>query len=105
MKIYTEILLGIIIINFISLAQIGIPKVFSANGNKIYLYRQSYLKGDLKKNEVVKKLIREAEKHLDMAPVSVMQKQVTPPGGNKHDYTRLGKYWRAHIQPRAKAAS
>jgi hypothetical protein len=93
MKIYTEILLGIIIINFISLAQIGIPKVFSANGNKIYLYRQSYLKGDLKKNEVVKKLIREAEKHLDMDPVSVMQKQVTPPGGNKHDYTSLGKYW------------
>ena len=93
MKIYMKILLSIIIISFVSLAQTEIPKVFSIDGKKIYLYRQSYLKGDLKKDEVVKKLIREANKHLDMDPVSVMQKEVTPPGGSKHDYTSLGKYW------------
>ena len=88
-----KLLLSIIIISFVSLAQTGIPKVFSVDGNKIYSYRQSYLKGDLKKDESVKKLIREANKHLDMDPVSVMQKEVTPPGGSKHDYTSLGKYW------------
>ena len=93
MKIYIKLLLSIIIINFISLAQTGIPKVFSVDGNKIYSYRQSYMKGDLKKDEAVKKLIRDANKRLDMDPVSVMEKEVTPPGGSKHDYTSLGKYW------------
>jgi hypothetical protein len=93
MKIYMKLLLSIIIISFVSLAQTGIPKVFSIDGNKIYSYRQSYLKGDLKKDEIVKKIIREANKRLDMDPVSVMEKEVTPPGGSKHDYTSLGKYW------------
>ena len=93
MKIYIKILLGIIIISYVSLAQTGIPKVFSVDGKKIYSYRQSYLKGDIKKDEIVKKVIREANKQLDMNPVSVMQKEKTPPGGSKHDYTSLGKYW------------
>jgi hypothetical protein len=93
MKIYMKLLIGIIIISFVSLAQTGIPKVFSIDGNKIYSYRQSYLKGDLNKDEIVKKIIREANKRLDMDPVSVMEKEVTPPGGSKHDYTSLGKYW------------
>ena len=93
MKIYIKVLLGIIIFSFVSLAQTGIPKVFSVDGNKIYSFRQSYLKGELNKDEPVKKVIREANKYLDMDPVSVMQKEVTPPGGSKHDYTSLGKYW------------
>jgi hypothetical protein len=88
-----KVLLGIIIISFVSLAQTEIPKVFSIDANKIYSYRQSYLRGDLKKDEIVKKLIKEAYKYIDMDPVSVMQKEVTPPGGSKHDYTSLSKYW------------
>jgi hypothetical protein len=93
MKNYTKLLLGIIVFNFVSIAQTGIPKVFSADGNKIYSFKQSYLKGELKKDEIVKKIVREADKHLDMDPVSVMQKEQTPPGGSKHDYTSLSKYW------------
>jgi hypothetical protein len=93
MKIYLKILFGVIGVSFIVHAQAETPKVFSVNGNKIYSLRQSYLKGDLKKNEAVKKLIRDANKQLDMDPVSVMQKEQTPPSGSKHDYMSMGKYW------------
>jgi hypothetical protein len=93
MNYYMKVLFGIIIISFVTFAQTEIPKVFSIDANKIFSYRQSYLKGDLKKDEIVKKFIRDGNKYLDMDPVSVMQKEVTPPGGSKHDYTSLSKYW------------
>jgi hypothetical protein len=93
MKVYIKFLLSIIIINLGAFAQTGIPKVFSIDGNKVYMCRQSYLKGELKKDEIAKKIIREANKFMDMEPVSVMQKEQTPSGGSKHDYTSLSKYW------------
>ncbi len=37
-------------------------------------------------------LIGFAEKDLAAKPLSVMMKQVTPPSGNKHDYTSLSRY-------------
>jgi len=39
------------------------------------------------------KLRSEANKALKMEPVSVMQKTITPPSGNKHDYLSLARYW------------
>jgi hypothetical protein len=41
----------------------------------------------------IKKLRRDAEKALDQRPVSVMEKEQTPPGGDKHDYMSLAPYW------------
>ncbi len=41
----------------------------------------------------VKKLLREADKALVFGPVSVMEKTVDPPSGDKHDYTSLAPYW------------
>lgn len=40
-----------------------------------------------------KKLIRDAEKALDVDPVSVVDKDAVPPSGNKHDYMSLSRYW------------
>jgi hypothetical protein len=93
MKIYIKILLGILLINCVAQPQNGIPKVFTVDGKKIYSYREAYLKGELKNNEAVKKVFREAKKQLDIEPLSVVQKKQTPPGGTKHDYTSLSKYW------------
>jgi hypothetical protein len=90
---YIKILISIIIINCLAHAQTNIPKVFTADGKKIYSYRESYLKGDLKKNDAIKKLIRDAQKELETEPVSVMLKEQTPPSGSKHDYMSMGKYW------------
>jgi hypothetical protein len=38
-------------------------------------------------------LIEVANKLLDYAPVSVMEKKATPPSGDKHDYMSLAPYW------------
>lgn len=41
----------------------------------------------------VKHIRHEADKALKFVPVSVMEKEQTPPGGDKHDYMSMGKYW------------
>jgi hypothetical protein len=40
-----------------------------------------------------KKLLRDAEKALDVDPVSVTEKDKTPPSGDKRDYMSLSRYW------------
>ena len=39
------------------------------------------------------KLLRDAEKALTLPPVSVMDKPMLPPSGNRHDYYSIGPYW------------
>lgn len=39
------------------------------------------------------KLLRDAEKALILTPVSVMDKPMLPPSGDKHDYYSIGPYW------------
>jgi hypothetical protein len=39
------------------------------------------------------KLLKDANKLLDTAPVSVMEKSQVPPSGDKHDYMSLAAYW------------
>lgn len=39
------------------------------------------------------KLRRDAEKALALVPVSVMDKPMLPPSGDKHDYYSVGPYW------------
>lgn len=43
-------------------------------------------------HEAYQSLIRIADRDLKQEPLSVMQKEVTPPSGNKHDYTSLSRY-------------
>lgn len=41
----------------------------------------------------VQALIREADKNLDADLITVMDKPMTPPSGDKHDYMSMGRYW------------
>ena len=41
----------------------------------------------------VKVICEEADKQLDLPPLSVMNKEATPPSGDKHDYMSLSPYW------------
>lgn len=41
----------------------------------------------------VKLLRKKAEECMAAKPVSVMDKEMIPPGGNKHDYYSMGPYW------------
>jgi hypothetical protein len=50
-------------------------------------------KGDPVLQGAVAALEEDARKALDFKPVSVMDKTVTPPSGNKHDYMSQAPYW------------
>src|ERR1700741_327346 len=38
-------------------------------------------------------LIKQADDALRTGPFSVMEKKLTPPSGDKHDYMSVGPYW------------
>ncbi len=44
-------------------------------------------------SDAVKLLLREADKELTQTLITVVDKQMTPPGGDKHDYMSMGRYW------------
>lgn len=44
-------------------------------------------------SEAAKYLIREADKNLTATLVTVMDKPMIPPSGDKHDYMSIGRYW------------
>ncbi len=44
-------------------------------------------------SEASKALIREADKNLTVTLITVMDKPMTPPSGDKHDYMSMGRYW------------
>ncbi|MFT3753734.1 MAG: alginate lyase family protein [Paludibacter sp.] len=43
--------------------------------------------------EASKAIIREADKNLATSLVTVVDKPMTPPSGDKHDYMSMGRYW------------
>ena len=44
-------------------------------------------------SEAIKLIIKEADKNLNKTILSVMDKEMTPPSGDKHDYWSSGRYW------------
>jgi len=55
--------------------------------------RDRLRRGDAALKPAIADLEREAAKALTMAPVSVMDKGITPPSGDKHDYMSQAPYW------------
>lgn len=44
-------------------------------------------------SEAVKLVIRDADKELNKRILTVVDKSMIPPSGNKHDYMSMGRYW------------
>jgi Alginate lyase len=55
--------------------------------------RERVRRGDERLKSAFEALEADAKKALAMKPVSVMDKTVTPPSGNKHDYMSQAPYW------------
>ncbi len=71
---------------------------YAAESPKVFLMNSSPAKarlaaGDAVLQPALKKLIEDADKALKLSPFSVMDKKLTPPSGDKHDYMSLGPYW------------
>jgi hypothetical protein len=68
------------------------PRVFSTNPAALRQLRDLVATGNYS-HPALETLRSQADKALRVEPVSVMQKSFTPPGGDKHDYLSLARYW------------
>jgi hypothetical protein len=50
-------------------------------------------KAKASKSEEVRSIIRDADKKLSQTIVTVVDKEMTPSSGDKHDYMSMGRYW------------
>ena len=75
-------------------AQKKIPSgTFALSMKQLEENKASMYAGNKTLEPAYKKLLKDADKALAFGPVSVMEKTVVPPSGNKHDYTSLAPYW------------
>jgi len=69
------------------------PSGLGLDGTYLEAVRARIEGGDRALESAVQSLRRDAEKALALAPMSVMDKAVVPPSGDKHDYMSQAPYW------------
>jgi len=69
------------------------PRVFLLDAKQVQLTRQRIRDGDKSLTAAWAKLEREARKALSEGPFSIVNKSVTPPSGDKHDYMTQAPYF------------
>jgi hypothetical protein len=74
-------------------AQTAPPSLLLLDGRHVADVRARLLTGDARLKTALTTLEGEARKALAMTPVSVMDKKLTPPSGDKHDYMSQAPYW------------
>jgi len=71
----------------------AMPNVLLMDGPWLSGIKQKYIAKDPSALQYARNLQQQADKFLDMQPVSVMAKQRTPTSGNKHDYMSQAPYY------------
>ncbi len=69
------------------------PRVFLLNAKNLQTTKQRLHEGDRSLALALAQLEREAQKALTIAPFSVVNKEQTPPSGDKHDYMSQAPYF------------
>jgi hypothetical protein len=69
------------------------PRVFLIDARKLAATKQRIQSGDKAFDAALAKLEADARKALQQKPLSVTTKAVTPPSGDKHDYTSQAPYF------------
>jgi Alginate lyase len=69
------------------------PDLLLLNGRYLQSVRASISRREPRFTPALDALIEDAERALDVKPMSVMDKAVTPPSGDKHDYMSQAPYW------------
>lgn len=76
------------------------PNVFALDGNHLASLRTRIQQKDKDVLRLIDSLTKQADKLLKMMPVSVMDKEFTPPSGTKHDYmSQAPYYWYDSTKP------
>ncbi len=69
------------------------PKLFLMNADTLMNIQSAVFKGDKRYAPAVKKLKKDADKAVKTEIVTVMQKEILPASGDKHDFLSLSRYW------------
>lgn len=69
------------------------PTVFVLDAQSLVRTRERLIQGDASLRVAAARLMRDAERVLELKPPSVMDKPLTPASGDKHDYFSYGPYW------------
>ncbi len=69
------------------------PQLLMADGAQVANVRDSLRRGEPQFQAALAALEKDANRGLTVAPMSVMDKGVTPPSGDKHDYMSQAPYW------------
>jgi beta-glucosidase len=72
---------------------VAAPQLLMIDGAHVAQVRDSLRRGEPQFQSALSALEADANRALDVAPVSVMDKPVTPPSGTKHDYMSQAPYW------------
>jgi hypothetical protein len=76
------------------------PQLLTVDSAHLARVRDSLQLGDPEFQLALTALVRDANRALSVAPISVMDKGVTPPSGDKHDYmSQAPYYWRDPSRP------
>ncbi len=89
----TIILFAILVFPCTQLAQTDKLNTLILNKEKLLEIKNGYLTKEKGFEKVINNLLGAAKKLLSEKPLSVIEKSVTPPSGNKHDFTSMGPYW------------
>src|SRR2546421_4534554 len=71
----------------------SVPRTFLLDARQLQLTRQRLHDGDKSLTAAWARLEREAQKALSEGPFSIVNKSVTPPSGDKHDYMTQAPYF------------
>ena len=74
-------------------AQAPVPEPYQFDGRHLAAVRERVSKGDERLKVSVAALEKDAAKALAVLPMSVMDKGIVPPSGDKHDYMSQAPYW------------
>lgn len=69
------------------------PELLTAHGAHVLNVRESLRRRETHYAQSLSQLERSADRALEMEPVSVMDKDVVPPSGDKHDYMSQAPYY------------
>src|SRR6187200_553194 len=91
--IIKPILLILLTIAITSAVTAQLPKVLIMDAKRLADVKKKWQEKDGAILRLTDSLLKQANEYLKMNPVSVMDKQVTPVSGNKHDYMSQAPYF------------
>src|SRR5262249_30092855 len=71
----------------------GESRVFSLDPDLLLKVKQEIQTGSSRFDRAIRELLNVAEKEAKVANLTVVDKTLTPPSGDKHDYMSLARYW------------